>query len=264
MGYVVSVVNQKGGVGKTTTAVNLAAYLGKSSEKTLLIDADPQGNATSGLGFAKKEQDKTIYNVLVDDLPIKDAIQKTKYKNLSLCPSNIDLTGAEIELITFDKRERVLANAIKEIRKDYDFILIDCPPSLGLITLNALTASDFILIPIQAEYYALEGLEQLLDTYSRVKASSNPSLEIMGIVVTMFDTRTQLSHQVEDEVRTHFPNQVFNTIIPRNIRLSEAPSHGKPILDYDKWSRGGRAYAALSKEVIRKKKIKEFLDGSRR
>lgn len=253
MGTVISVVNQKGGVGKTTTAVNLAAYLGKRSQKTLLIDADPQGNATSGLGFAKKDQEKTTYDVMINGLPLIEAIQSTKYRNLSLCPANIDLTGAEIELISVPEREKVLAEAVSSIRAQFDYILIDCPPSLGLMTVNALTASNSILIPIQAEYYALEGLEQLIGTYSLVKNSSNPELEVLGIVITMFDTRTQLAHQVEAEVREHFPDQVFKTVIPRNVRLSEAPSYGKPILAYDKWSRGAKAYDALAKEIIRQK-----------
>ncbi|MDI9461327.1 MAG: ParA family protein [Saccharofermentanales bacterium] len=253
MGTVISVVNQKGGVGKTTTAVNLAAYLGKRSQKTLLIDADPQGNATSGLGFAKKDQEQTTYDVMINGLPLTEAIQNTQYRNLSLCPANIELTGAEIELISVPEREKVLAKAMSSIRTQFDYILIDCPPSLGLMTVNALTASNSILIPIQAEYYALEGLEQLIGTYSLVKNSSNPDLEVLGIVITMFDTRTQLAHQVEAEVREHFPDQVFKTVIPRNVRLSEAPSYGKPILAYDKWSRGAKAYDSLAKEIIRKK-----------
>jgi len=253
MGTVISVVNQKGGVGKTTTAVNLAAYLGKRSQKTLLIDADPQGNATSGLGFAKKDQEKTTYDVMINELPLMEAVQSTEYRNLSLCPANIELTGAEIELISVPEREKVLAKAVSPIRNQFDYILIDCPPSLGLMTINALTASDSILIPIQAEYHALEGLEQLIGTYSLVKNSSNPELEVLGIVITMFDTRTQLAHQVEAEVREHFPEQVFKTVIPRNVRLSEAPSYGKPILAYDKWSRGARAYDSLAKEIIRQK-----------
>ncbi|HZW97222.1 MAG TPA: AAA family ATPase [Bacillota bacterium] len=256
MGYVISVVNQKGGVGKTTTAVNLAAYLGKSSQKTLLIDADPQGNATSGFGIAKKEQNKTTYDVMVNSLPITKAIIETEYRNLSICPANIDLTGAEVELIGLPEREKILSVALQEVRDTYDYVIIDCPPSLGQMTVNALTASDYILIPVQAEYYALEGLEQLLETYSRVKNSSNPSLKFLGIVITMFDARTQLAHQVEEEVRSLFPEQVFQTIIPRNVRLSEAPSHGQPIMVYDKRSRGAKAYKALTKEIMRKKKVR--------
>lgn len=256
MGYVISVVNQKGGVGKTTTAVNLAAYLGKSSQKTLLIDADPQGNATSGFGIAKKEQNKTTYDVMVNSLPITKAIIETEYRNLSICPANIDLTGAEVELISLPEREKILSVALQEVRDTYDYVIIDCPPSLGQMTVNALTASDYILIPVQAEYYALEGLEQLLETYSRVKNSSNPSLKFLGIVITMFDARTQLAHQVEEEVRSLFPEQVFQTIIPRNVRLSEAPSHGQPIMVYDKRSRGAKAYKALTKEIMRKKKVR--------
>ncbi|HHU07465.1 MAG TPA: ParA family protein [Clostridiaceae bacterium] len=254
MGYVISVVNQKGGVGKTTTAVNLAAYLAKNGQKTLLIDADPQGNATSGLGIAKKDQKKTTYDVMINGLPMTEAIVETEYRNLSICPANIDLTGAEVELIDIPEREKVLSAALQDVRKIFDYILIDCPPSLGQMTVNALTASDYILIPVQAEYYALEGLEQLLETYSRIKNSSNPSLKFLGIVITMFDARTQLAHQVENEVRNLFPDQVFQTIIPRNVRLSEAPSHGQPIMIYDKRSRGAKAYRALTKEVMRKKK----------
>ncbi len=254
MGYVISVVNQKGGVGKTTTAVNLAAYLGKNSQKTLLIDADPQGNATSGFGIAKKEQNMTTYDVMVNSLPITKAIIETEYRNLSICPANIDLTGAEVELIGLPEREKILSVALQEVRDTFDYVIIDCPPSLGQMTVNALTASDYILIPVQAEYYALEGLEQLLETYSRVKNSSNPSLKFLGIVITMFDARTQLAHQVEEEVRSLFPEQVFQTIIPRNVRLSEAPSHGQPIMVYDKRSRGAKAYKALTKEIMRKKK----------
>lgn len=256
MGYVISVVNQKGGVGKTTTAVNLAAYLGKNSQKTLLIDADPQGNATSGFGIAKKEQNMTTYDVMVNSLPITKAIIETEYRNLSICPANIDLTGAEVELIGLPEREKILSVALQEVRDTFDYVIIDCPPSLGQMTVNALTASDYILIPVQAEYYALEGLEQLLETYSRVKNSSNPSLKFLGIVITMFDARTQLAHQVEEEVRSLFPEQVFQTIIPRNVRLSEAPSHGQPIMVYDKRSRGAKAYKALTKEIMRKKKVR--------
>ena len=193
---------------------------------------------------------------MVNSLPITKAIIETEYRNLSICPANIDLTGAEVELISLPEREKILSVALQEVRDTYDYVIIDCPPSLGQMTVNALTASDYILIPVQAEYYALEGLEQLLETYSRVKNSSNPSLKFLGIVITMFDARTQLAHQVEEEVRSLFPEQVFQTIIPRNVRLSEAPSRGQPIMVYDKRSRGAKAYKALTKEIMRKKKVR--------
>ena len=252
MALVLAVVNQKGGVGKTTTSVNLSAYLALRGKKTLLIDIDPQGNATSGVGLEKKELEKTIYDVLINNDDIKDVIQTTGRKNLSICPANIQLAGAEIELVAMLSRENILKRALQEIRSQYDFIIMDCPPSLGLITLNALTATDGIIVPIQSEYYALEGLTQLMDTINIVKKHLNPSLDILGVVVTMFDSRTQLSHQVAAEVKKYFGDKLFKTIVPRNVRLSEAPSFGLAINEYDSKSKGADAYEFLAKEVIKR------------
>lgn len=244
--------NQKGGVGKTTTAVNLAAFLGKKKKKVLVIDLDPQGNATSGLGVDKGELETTIYDVLVNEEPMADAIWESSAENVSICPTNINLAGAEIELVNVMSREQVLKEALKPISDDYDYILIDCPPSLSILTINALTASDGVIIPIQGEYYALEGLTQLVDTINIVKKKLNKNLSILGVVLTMFDRRTQLTRQVEEEVSNYFGDKVFNTHIPRNVRLAEAPSHGVAILDYDKNSKGAKAYEALVKEVIKR------------
>ncbi len=254
MAYVLTLANQKGGVGKTTTAVNLAAFLGKRKKKVLVIDLDPQGNATSGLGIGKGELDATIYDVLVNDVDMNDIIWEGSADNLSICPTNINLAGAEIELVNVMSREQVLKNAIKPVRNDYDYILIDCPPSLGILTINALTASDGIIIPIQGEYYALEGLTQLIDTINIVKKKLNKNLSILGVVLTMFDRRTQLTKQVKEEVDNYFGDKVFTTVIPRNVRLAEAPSHGLAILDYDKSSRGAKAYDELAAEVIKRTK----------
>ena len=252
MAYVLTLANQKGGVGKTTTAVNLAAFLGKKKKKVLVIDLDPQGNATSGLGVDKGELETTIYDVLVNEESIADAIWESSAENVSICPTNINLAGAEIELVNVMSREQVLKEALKEIRDDYDYILIDCPPSLSILTINALTASDGIIIPIQGEYYALEGLTQLVDTINIVKKKLNKNLSILGVVLTMFDRRTQLTRQVEEEVSNYFGDKVFNTHIPRNVRLAEAPSHGVAILDYDKNSKGSKAYESLAAEVIKR------------
>jgi chromosome partitioning protein len=254
MGHVLAVVNQKGGVGKTTTSVNLAAFLAKQQNKVLMIDIDPQGNATTGFGIDKKSQKQTIYDVLINNMPIEEAVQDSGRSGLTICPSNIDLAGAEVELVNMPNREYLLKNALSEIRTKYDFILLDCPPSLGLLTLNALTAADGVLVPIQGEFYALEGLTQLMETISLVKKSLNPRLGIFGVVVTMFDSRTQLSHQVAHDVRRYFGEKVFRTIIPRNVRLSEAPSYGKTILEYDPRSKGAECYDALAKEVARRAK----------
>jgi chromosome partitioning protein len=247
---IISIANQKGGVGKTTTAVNLSASLAVAEKKILLIDIDPQGNATSGLGIAKEDTPKNIYHALIDQVPIQSLIRDTELDFLKIIPSNIDLIGAEIELVSFNDREVRLKKAIAEIKDQFDFLIIDCPPSLGLITVNSLTASDSVLITLQCEYYPMEGLSQLLKTIGLINNSLNPSLKIEGILLTMFDKRNNISHQVEEEVRKHFEELVFKTIIPRNVRLSESPSFGKPIILYDADSRGAESYLELAKEVL--------------
>ena len=254
MAYILTLANQKGGVGKTTTAVNLAAFLGKKKKKVLVIDLDPQGNATSGLRIDKSELETTIYDVLVNEDPIADSIWESSADNVSICPTNINLAGAEIELVNVMSREQVLKNALMPVKDDYDYIIIDCPPSLSILNINALTTSDGIIIPIQGEYYALEGLTQLVDTINIVKKKLNKNLSILGVVLTMFDRRTQLTRQVEEEVSNYFGDKVFNTQIPRNVRLAEAPSHGVAILDYDKSSKGAKAYESLAAEVIKRTK----------
>ena len=253
MGRIISVVNQKGGVGKTTTAVNLAAGLGKLGKRTLLIDIDPQGNSTSGYGVNKRSVAVSVYHVLTGTAKLASATIKTPFENVSVVPSGIDLAGAEIEMIELDNREYILKNAIAPVFSQYDFILLDCPPSLGLITLNALAASDTVLVPIQCEYYALEGLSQLMSTVRLVKQRYNPGLELEGVLLTMYDGRLNLTQQVVNEVKQYFPRKVFSTVIPRTVRLSEAPSFGQPIQYYDSGNKGALAYNALAEEIINKK-----------
>ena len=250
MAKVICITNQKGGVGKTTTAVNLSASIAVAEKRVLLIDIDPQGNSTSGIGFSKEQSNGTIYQALLKGSGLREMIQKTSLVYLDLVTSNTDLIGAEVELIQEKDRERKLAHLIKEVESDYDYIFIDCPPSLGLLTINSLTAAHSVLIPLQCEYYALEGLGQLLKTIRLIKQSLNPRLEIEGILLTMFDIRNNLSHQVAEEVRNHFKEKVFKTVIPRNVRLSEAPSHGKPILLYDIHSKGAESYLNLASEIM--------------
>lgn len=250
MGKIISLANQKGGVGKTTTAVNLAASMAMENYRVLLLDCDPQGNASSGLGIDRRRLRHCTYNLIIDGIETKKVIKKTKIANLDIIPATIQLAGAEVELAPTVNREQRIKNALDEIISDYEYILLDCPPSLGLLTINALTASNSVIIPLQCEYYALEGLSLLMDTISLVKKRLNPMLKVEGIVFTMFDGRTNLSIQVVDEVKRHFRQQVYKTIIPRNIRLSEAPSHGMPVVTYDPRSRGAEVYRELAREVI--------------
>ncbi len=250
MGYVIALANQKGGVGKTTTSVNLGACLANQGQKILLVDTDAQGNATSGIGIQKANIEKDIYDVLVNETPISEVILPTNHPGLDIVPATIQLSGAEIELTNLMARETRLKDALAEVHDDYDFILIDCPPSLGLLTINAFTASDSILIPVQSEYYALEGLSQLLNTIKLVQKHFNRSLRIEGVLLTMFDARTNLGAQVNAEVQKYFGDRVYKTIIPRNVRLSEAPSHGLAIIDYDPKSKGAEVYSQLAEEVL--------------
>ncbi|MBP3952608.1 ParA family protein [Bacillus suaedae] len=250
MGRIISVANQKGGVGKTTTAVNLSACLAHIGKKVLLVDIDPQGNATSGVGIEKGDVDECVYDVLVEDVEPRQVIKKSALEGLDVLPSTIQLSGAEIELVPTISREVRLKRALATVSDDYDFIFIDCPPSLGLLTINALTASDSVLIPVQCEYYALEGLSQLLNTVRLVQKHLNTNLAIEGVLLTMLDARTNLGIQVIEEVKKYFREKVFDTIIPRNVRLGEAPSHGKPIITYDPKSRGAEVYVDLAKEVV--------------
>lgn len=257
MGKIISFSNQKGGVGKTTTCVNMSAYLAKQGKKVLLIDMDPQGNATTGLGLNKSGIKNSVYNVLIDDTPAKDVIIPTKIDRLEILPAGIDLAGAEVELVYIKNREKRLQEAIKKVEKYYDYITIDCPPSLGLLTINALTASDSIIIPIQCEYFALEGLSQLMNTIKLVKKHLNKKLDIEGVSLTMYDGRAIVSRQIAEEIRRFFGKKVFNTVVPRNIRVSEAPSHGVPVMLHDPKCAGSRAYDELTKEFLSKGEMKD-------
>jgi len=250
MTKVLAITNQKGGVGKTTTAVNLSTAMSLYKKKILLIDIDPQGNTSSGIGLDRSKVKRCIYDVLINQAPIREIILHSKIKNLDVLPSTIQLVGAEIELVNYSSRENKLQQVIKSIKDDYDYIIIDCPPSLGLLTLNSLTAADSVIIPVQCEYYALEGIGQLLNTINLVKEILNPSLEIEGILLTMYDTRTNLSRDVIEEVKKNFKGKIFKSIIPRNVRVSEAPSYGQPVVFYDAKSKGAIAYKKLAQEVI--------------
>ena len=246
----IAVLNQKGGVGKTTTAVNVGAYLAKAGKSVLLVDLDPQGNATSGLGIDKQNLQETLYDALFNHPIAPNILMDTSVSGLQILPSNANLAGAEVQLVSALQRELQLRQMLEQF--SHDIALIDCPPSLGLLTVNALSAADYVLIPVQTEYYALEGLGQLLSVIQRVKEAINPSLEILGVLLTMFDSRTSLSDQVMNEVKKHFADKVFSTVIPRNVRLAEAPSFGEPISEHDKWSKGARAYKQLAKEIMQR------------
>lgn len=252
MGKIISFSNQKGGVGKTTTCVNMAAYLARAGRKILLVDLDPQGNATTGLGFSKGSLKKSVYNVIIDDEEVKENILPTELEGLLILPSNIDLAGAEVSLVYKKNRDKVLRAALEKVKADFDYILIDCPPSLGLLTINALAAADSAIIPIQSEYYALEGLSQLMNTISLVRQHLNKSLKVEGVVLTMYDGRSIISKQIAAEIKKYFSKKLYEIVIPRNVRLSEAPSHGKPILLHDPKCMGARAYAALTEEFLKK------------
>ena len=250
LGKIISVANQKGGVGKTTTTINLSTMLAKRGKKVLLIDADPQGNATSGVG-AEKDVEFSTYDILATDVEMEQAVEKTIIKNLLVCPSDINLAGAEVELVSMMSREQRLKEKLEDVKNSFDYIIIDCPPSLGLITLNAFTASNSVLIPVQCEYYALEGLGQLINTINLVKKHLNKNLEVEGALLTMYDARTNLSNQVVKEVKKYFGDKVYKTVIPRNVRLSEAPSYGMPITEYDPRSKGAKSYEKFTKEFLK-------------
>lgn len=248
MRRIIAVLNQKGGVGKTTTTINVAAYLAKAGKSVLIVDFDPQGNATSGLGLDKSNLQTSVYELLFSEVTLDRVVHETNVEGLYILPTNASLATAEVELVSQLQRELQLKQALASA--DYDYVLIDCPPALGLLTINALAAADSVLIPVQAEYYAMEGLSQLISVVQRVRQGLNTNLEILGVVVTMYDSRTSLSEQVYGELTKHFGQKMFKAIIPRNVRLAEAPSHGKPIADHDKWSKGARAYKALTKEIM--------------
>jgi chromosome partitioning protein len=252
MGKIIAIANQKGGLGKTTTSVNLASSLAVAERRTLLVDCDPQGNATSGLGIQRDQIEKDLYQLLINETQPAETLTNTALKYLQIIPATRELIGAEIELQTLQGREKMLLHSLSSLISQYDYIIMDCPPSLGLLTVNALTAAKTVIIPLQCEYYAMEGLSQLLRTIQLVKRTLNPGLGVEGILLTMFDSRNNLCHQVASEVRTHFKGRVFKTVVPRNVRLSESPSHGKPALLYDVNSTGARAYLELAKEVIRR------------
>lgn len=256
MAKIISFSNQKGGVGKTSTCVNLSAGLALKGKKTLLIDMDPQGNATTGLGFSKSELTNSVYNVLIDDLPASSAIHKTMVENLDILPASIDLAGAEVELVYLKNREKRLRAKLDAVKDNYDFIMIDCPPSLGLLTINALSASNSVIIPIQSEYYAMEGLSQLMNTIKLVVKHLNPELVIDGVVVTMYDGRALISKQISAEIHKFFGKKMFNTVVPRNIRVSEAPSHGVPVMIHDPKCNGAKAYVALADEFLQRESKK--------
>lgn len=250
MSNIIAILNQKGGVGKTTTAINLGAYLAKSDKRVLLVDLDPQGNATSGLGLDKNILNETMYDVLFNHQAAPNIVHETEFENLQILPANQNLAGAEVQLVSTLQRELQLRQVLEQF--DHDYILIDCPPSLGLLTINALSAATHVLIPVQAEYFALEGLSQLLNVVERVQNAINPDLSILGVLLTMYDSRNSLSEQVKDELTKHFGNALFTTQVPRNVRLAEAPSFGRPISEHDKWSKGARAYKSLAKEVMKR------------
>ncbi len=252
MGKIISFSNQKGGVGKTTTCVNMAAYLAKLGKKVLLVDMDAQGNATTGLGFFKSNLKKSVYNVLIEGEDVKDNILNTEIDGLKILPSNVDLAGAEVQLVYKPKRDLVLRSALEKIKREFDYILLDCPPSLGLITINALAASDSVIIPIQSEYYALEGLSQLMNSLALVRKHLNKGLKVEGVVLTMYDGRSLIAKQIAAEIKKYFTNKLYEIVIPRNIRLSEAPSHGKPIMLHDPKCMGARAYLALTEEFLKR------------